>query len=214
LFHLGQQVNKASNHDLIRNTAKRWLLPLLVLALSGIATTASADHSVQSPPICCESPAAPTFIFLGNSAQTDNSTLDLWVQNSSGTYYRVIARAGSGNGSTNSCLTNQGWLPAGKYGRGDGGPLSKVQHMVKTWGNTVVRGNVWFLDSKKCNGGSTVRTELFIHSNGVEGTTWDFNWKTQGCIKVSQHARNTSGFTYYARVVAWDRDNELLSVHH
>jgi hypothetical protein len=87
--------------------------------------------------------------------------------------------------------------------------------MVKDWGNVVVRGNVWFLDRKQCNGGTTIRTELFIHSSGVEGTAWDNNWKTQGCIKVSQHARSSSnGFTYYARTVAYDRNNERLTVTH
>ena len=187
---------------------------IAILACFSLALPASADHSVQMPPICCDPPAPPDFIFVGKASQTDDSRLNLWVQNSSGTYYRVIARAGSGNGSTNSCASNQGWLPAGIYGRGDNDPLSRVDHMYKTTGSEVVRGNVWFLDRKKCNGGTTVRTELFVHSNGIEGTAWDNNWKTLGCIKVSQHARNVSGFTYYARTIAWDRNNERLTVTH
>lgn len=194
-------------------TGQRWLTRVLaLLVFLTIAFPAAADHTVDMPPIAGEPPAPPSFIFVGNAAQTDNSTLNLWVTNSSGTYYRVISRAGSGNGSTNSCTTNQGWLPKGTYGRGDNDPLSDVQHMVKTWGLEVVRGNVWFLDRKKCHTGSTIRSELFIHSNGIEGTTWVPNWTTQGCIKVSQHARNSSGFTYYARTVAWDRINESLTV--
>lgn len=173
---------------------------------------ALADHSVTAfPP---EAPTPPDFIFVGKESKTDDSRLNLWVTNSSGAYYRVLARAGSGNGSADDCATNQGWLPKGTYGRGDNDPKSEVTHKYKTTGNEVVRGHVWFLNSKRCTAGTKDRTELFIHSSGIEGTPWNNNWKSNGCIKVSQHARNNAGFTYYARAVAFQPDNERLIVYH
>lgn len=127
----------------------------------------------------------------------------------SGSRWRVTARAGSGNGSTNDCASSQGWLPEGMYGRNDGDAKSRMEQQYKTWGDPVVQGQVWFLDSKTCSSGSTTRTELFIHSSGIEGTAWNNNWKTAGCIKVSQHAR-TGFYDWWA--AAYDRNNDLLTV--
>lgn len=181
-----------------------------LLLVGTLLQPAAADHTVTNEG---SYDGPPNFYFHGNAAQTDNSNMSLWVTSKNTGYrYRVNARAGSGTGSTNDCYSDNGWLPAGTYGRGDNDPISRVEHQYKTGGDPVVRGNVWFLDSKWCSTGSTKRWGLFIHSSGIEGTAWDNNWKTQGCIKVSQHARD--GYTYYARDLAVDRNNERLIVYH
>jgi hypothetical protein len=152
----------------------------------------------------------PNFYFTGNWSQTDNSTLDLYMTDvTSGIRYRISARAGSGTGSTNDCYYNNGWLPEGLYGRDDNDAIARVEHMYKTWGNEVVRGEVWFLDRKVCSNGSATRSELFIHSNGIEGTPWNNNWKTNGCIKVSQAARGAFAGYWWT---AYDGENEQLTV--
>lgn len=167
-----------------------------------------ADHSVYYDSVYT---APPNFYFDGNWSQSDDSVLTMYVT-VSGDRYRVRSRAGSGNGSTDECATSAGWLPAGAYGRNDGDSNSRMEQMYKTWGDTVVRGQVWFLDKKNCGYSPyTQRTELFIHSNGIEGTSWDYNWKTAGCIKVSQHAR-TGFYDWWA--AAYDRDNERLNVRY
>lgn len=177
------------------------------LALLIPAAPAAADHSVTH---YSNVTAAPNWYFLGNTSDTDNSDLNAYMTNAvDGKRYRISARAGSGSGSTNNCATNSGWLPEGTYGRGDGDSKSRMERMYKTWGDTVVRGNVWFLDRKTCSNGSVTRTELFIHSNGIEGTSWNSNWKTLGCIKVSQHARNGYMGYYWS---AYQGDNDALHV--
>lgn len=60
-----------------------------------------------------------------------------------------------------------------------------------------------------CIRGTQLRTELFIHSNGIEGTAWDSNYKTQGCIKIAQVNRST--LQHYWEL-SLDRENELLQV--
>jgi hypothetical protein len=93
-------------------------------------------------------------------------------------------RAGSGNGSTDSCASNAGWLPNGTYGG-----------TFKTGFNGVINGIVFQLDDKKCGRNRTKRTELFIHSemmpNGkqnpnVESKRWDGpnDYFSEGCVKL------------------------------
>ncbi|WP_411078808.1 L,D-transpeptidase family protein [Streptomyces sp. cmx-18-6] len=96
-------------------------------------------------------------------------------------------RAGSGNGSTNSCKSNAGWLPNGSY---------KIEFHKENY-NKKIKGYVIKLQDKKCSKG-TKRTELFIHSemkkNGKQGRKdgkdspyrWEGNhdYKSEGCIKL------------------------------
>src|SRR5690606_15756634 len=67
--------------------------------------------------------------------------------------YKVRFRAGAGNGSKDSCATNQGWLPNGWYGG-----------TFYTGYDGIINGLVWHLDNKRCKKNGTLRTELFIHS--------------------------------------------------
>lgn len=113
-------------------------------------------------------------------------------------------RAGSGT-TTNECQTDAGWLPDGVY---------YPDFYYKNWGKAVVQGYVWELGSKVCSNGSVTRTELFVHSSGIEGTSWDGNYSTEGCIKISQLDRYSSSGPSLRPFLrsAYDRDNESLSV--
>ncbi|WP_268257067.1 L,D-transpeptidase family protein [Streptomyces capitiformicae] len=105
--------------------------------------------------------------------RTRSYTLDSW-------------RAGSGNGSTNPCKRNAGWLPNGTY---------KIKQFYNNHngGSRGVNGISWLLNDRKCHNG-TPRTELFIHSEmlpngrpgGSEPYRWDGNsdYKSNGCIKL------------------------------
>jgi hypothetical protein len=106
-------------------------------------------------------------------------------------YYIASWRAGSGQ-SKNDCRSSVGWLPAGYY--------SILMHS-DSYGGSKIRGRVWQLTDKACNGGAgTLRTQLFIHSEenssrgqtcGPAGTDYPFCWEgpndyySEGCIKVS-----------------------------
>lgn len=95
-------------------------------------------------------------------------------------------RAGSGSGSTNSCLRNKGWLPNGTY-------KIKQFYPHHNGGLHGVNGISWLLNDTTCWNG-TPRTELFIHSemkpDGTQGSAepyrWDGNsdYKSNGCIKL------------------------------
>ncbi len=104
--------------------------------------------------------------------------------------YDRQVRAGSGNGSTNRCATNQGPLPQNNYG---------ISHYDNYSG--VIQGRVWFHNSSWCKpwepgGGGVLRTELFTHSEETASQTqsstderyrWDgaSDYYSAGCIKVS-----------------------------
>jgi hypothetical protein len=96
---------------------------------------------------------------------------------------KVTMKAGSGNGSNNECTKNAGWLPNGTY--------SNIRYERDHQTNSkVVKGSVWYLGDKLCQGGSTKRTELFIHSQGANGGAWaEANYKSEGCIKINQEDR-------------------------
>lgn len=92
-------------------------------------------------------------------------------------------RAGSGDGSTDTCLKNHGWLPGGWYGG-----------TFKPGFDGDINGLVWHLDNKRCGRG-TLRSALFIHSEmtpsggqncGLEPECWDgaTDYLSEGCIKV------------------------------
>ena len=119
--------------------------------------------------------------------QATHSTLIAYVS-VNGTRYQITQRAGSGNGNTNACVRNAGWLPDGGYNNEDSDSNSHLSFYNKTWGNPVVRGWVWDLGNKKCSNG-TLRSELFIHSEGTSGWT-ESNYKSEGCIKINQTDRS------------------------
>ncbi|MEU4345893.1 L,D-transpeptidase family protein [Streptomyces sp. NPDC023838] len=96
-------------------------------------------------------------------------------------------RAGSGTGSTNSCLPNRGVLPRGTY------PV-KAYYPHHNGGLHGVNGISWYIGDKRCKPGGTNRTALFIHSemlpSGGQGSAEPYRWngnsdyKSNGCIKL------------------------------
>lgn len=178
------------------------LLPTPVMAhhaSSHTATTPSAFVGFET--------SNPYLVFDKNTIT--NSTLIAYA--SYGTErYRISMRAGSGQ-TTNDCQkytgpgTSGGWLPNGTY---------YPNFYYKNWGSAVVQGYVWELGSKVCSNGSVTRTELFIHSSGIEGTAWNGVYSTQGCIKISQldrYSASGSSLRPFLRS-AYHPDSEVLSV--
>ncbi|MGH4031802.1 L,D-transpeptidase family protein [Actinomycetota bacterium Odt1-20B] len=103
-------------------------------------------------------------------------------------------RAGSGNGSKDSCATNRGWLPNGTY-------KIKKFYWHHNGGARGVNGIAWDIGNHKCHSGKW-RTELFIHSkmkpNGQQGSgpyRWTGSYASNGCIKLSPHdIRELAGY--------------------
>lgn len=123
--------------------------------------------------------------------------------------YRISARGGSGNGwSTSECDADDGPLPVGYYGRGDGDLLSQFTFEYKTTDSETIRGWVWRLGSKRCNPTGLKRFGLFIHSQGL--TDWYGDYSTEGCIKISQVDRTFMAIEYYR---AWSNSNGRLRVN-
>lgn len=165
------------------------LMGCLLIGSSGVA---SADP--DSPEAVAKEAAAAGlkkvgfFVFEKNRKNPSNSRLEWqeWVIYDNRPPRQVLGlqwRAGSGNGSTDSCASNAGWLPNGRYGG-----------TFRTGFDGIINGIVFQLDNKKCKGG-TERTELFIHSemkpNGkqnpdVESERWDgpSDYLSEGCVKL------------------------------
>jgi hypothetical protein len=194
----------------------RSLVGLGAIAVLFVQATPANAATVVSAALA---PQPPNFYFYGSTPTT--TMLDFYY-NDTNTGNRVVYtwKAGSGqltvSGANDECHSNVGWLPAGPYGRQDNDDNSQVVHYYKTDGNTTVRGNVWSLGNKYCtpiSGGwsARFRTELFIHSNGIEGTQWNGSYATQGCIKLSQADRATLVGLLWK---VYDADNERLFVTH
>ncbi|MEU0163186.1 hypothetical protein ABZ154_31405 [Streptomyces sp. NPDC006261] len=168
---------------------------LAVVLLSTGMSVATAQPATAQP-----AEAAPAFAaagkkkakpkqylkFVKNKKNPSNSKLHLMAAGKK----KPVAtwRAGSGNGSTNACKPNAGWLPNGSY---------KIEFHKKNFNGSAIKGYVIKLQDKKCSNG-TKRTELFIHSemqkNGKQGPKrgkdspwrWDGNgdYKSLACIKL------------------------------
>jgi len=118
--------------------------------------------------------------------------------------HRITMAAGSGNGTLNDCTSNAGPAPDGYYGRSDGDSNSDLVFEDKEWGGTVIRGWVWYMRNKRCDGGSsTLRTALYIHSQGYTG--WqDSNYASLGCVKVNQTDRSWLSTVYRISYQYWN----------
>ncbi|MEU4352926.1 hypothetical protein [Streptomyces sp. NPDC023838] len=143
--------------------------------------------------------------FKINRKDTSNSRLSLvYVQvvnpDKVHTYTVKSWRAGSGTGSTNSCLSKRGVLPSATYD-------IKTFDAHHPGGPHGVNGISWYIGDKHCkpHGKGTNRTELFIHSemlpSGKQGSSepyrWDGNsdYKSNGCIKLKpSDARDLAGY--------------------
>jgi hypothetical protein len=112
---------------------------------------------------------------------------------------KITMKAGSGNGTTDDCVTNQGWLPKSTDNAGTHRlyyPRYEVNHQTSS---TVVKGSVWNLGSHICSKDTVTRTELFIHSEGGNGGSWTAsNYYSAGCVKIDQGDRS-----YLANVYNW-----------
>lgn len=182
------------------------LLALTSLVIGGLPSHAYGHHDPSHTAHASywnSNNAANPYMVFTKQATTD-STLTAYVSFPDGRY-RVQMRAGSGTG-TNECVRNVGWLPDGTYS-------SIVYYADKTWGDTTVRGSVWYLGDKPCHNG-TPRTELFIHSSGGNDEAWTGNYSSNGCIKVSQldrYSASGASLRTYLRA-AYNRNSETLTV--
>ncbi|MFC4109706.1 hypothetical protein [Micromonospora zhanjiangensis] len=155
------------------------------IALSVITPASAYSDVLQSD--CQSSKTNPTMTFDKGTAPYGN----LYTYYSSAAYCgsqlmatrrKVTMKAGSGDGTSNDCTSNKGWLPNGSYT-----PRYEVNHQTSS---TVVKGSVWNLGNKLCSAGTVTRTELFIHSQGGNGGSWtESNYKSAGCIKINQTDR-------------------------
>lgn len=108
------------------------------------------------------------------------------------TYNNRRYGSGSGNGSYDECLSNQGPLPMGRYS----GVSSWHQD---SFNGSAIYGRVFRLQNKQCWNG-TWRTALFIHTEetpsrtqgSIEPQRWDgpSDYKSAGCVKL---ARSNNG---------------------
>lgn len=162
---------------LVRHVAS---IAVLFLPLIAVATPAqAATHCAWS------------YGFNKNPSSNVNSKfgmLDWWDANGActsvyGTWNTGWSnpRAGSGKGTqsqwSNDCLSNYGWIPDG---------WTNITAYSYNWPGTVVRGPVLRLADRTCHNGTTLRTELFVHSS----FPWDVSrYASEGCIKLS----NTGG---------------------
>ena len=155
---------------------------------------------------CMAAVAAVGFVVLAGAAGTARAAVWMdfsrvyntwstlrytWQDDSTGQQRATQSwRAGSGY-TTNDCQSGAGWLPTGFY---------DVRGHWDHYDGSAIKGRVWYLSDKRCNGGSgTLRTELFIHSEETADdgqycpTSYDdpFCWegdsdyKSSGCIKVA-----------------------------
>jgi len=141
------------------------------------------------------------------------STLDMYYNamhwgGTVATRYRIRVRAGSGLNDTNECTTDHGPAPSGLYRR-NRYDNSELTFYYKTESENIVYGWVWYMGSKRCNGGTGIeRTGLFIHSQGWSG--WEENnYRSAGCIKINQVDR---AFMANAYRTAYSNTRGILSV--
>lgn len=149
-----------------------------VLALGGFITGLTP---AQAAPTGAQS---TTYYFQFDKGTNTNSRLNL-IKVRSGQQTKVASwRAGSGV-TTNECEKNKGWLPNGTY---------EIKRYNTNYNGSLIKGYAFQLNDKKCENGTTVRTELFIHSEmrqdgnagNTEPTRWDgdSDYKSAGRIKL------------------------------
>jgi hypothetical protein len=123
------------------------------------------------------------FTFTKNSSQPNHSSLNLTIREVVSGVPRppvvnVTVRAGSGDGTTNGCVVNHGWLPNGSY---------RVHEAFNNNPGGIVTGHAFYLNDTYCSNG-TWRSALFIHSS----YPWsDNDYFSEGCIKVNNSDINT-----------------------
>jgi hypothetical protein len=172
----------------VSRTGRAYLAAAMIGLTMGASeiTQAQAYTDVVST-TCMASSSNPTFTFDKGSAPYGT----LYAFYSSAAYcgstlmptrHKVTMKAGSGDGNSNECASDHGWLPNGAYQA-----RYEVNHQTSS---AVVKGSVWNLGNHVCSSGNVTRTELFIHSQGGNGGSWsESNYKSAGCIKINQTDR-------------------------
>ncbi|MFE9098747.1 hypothetical protein [Streptomyces sp. NPDC007264] len=185
---------------LVRGKKHRVLKSVAVAAALAAAGGAAVPTAAQALPghtatrVAAKPAAASSnysyLWFRKNSRNPANSRLEFVFVQDNGDRHHVFTvaswRAGSGSGSTNSCLKNRGWLPNGTYKM-----LDFTKH--HNGGAHGVNGIAWHISDHKCSNG-TWRTDLFIHSemlpSGRQGSSEPYRWdgasdyRSNGCIKL------------------------------
>jgi hypothetical protein len=166
----GQSPGKARSPRHSRHRDSFVAMGLVTIAAMGLFSKVASAQTAPSP---------PSMLFQKSGAPYGT----LYAYMSFGTIRASYSfQSGSGNGSNDECASNAGWLPSGEY--------SSANLYYKTWGSAVVQGWVWEIPNKTCYDGSVTRTELFVHSSGIEGTSWSpSNYYSAGCIKLNQDDR-------------------------
>jgi hypothetical protein len=172
----------------VSSTGSAYLAAIVFGLAVGAPQVALAKDPTDVIETCGAANSNPTFTFNKGSAPYGT----LYVYYSSRAYCdstltsvrrKVTMKAGSGNGSSNDCAKNEGWLPNGQYDA-----RYEANHQTDS---KVVKGSVWYLGSHECSKGTVTRTELFLHSQGGNGGSWtDSNYKSEGCIKINQDDRS------------------------
>ncbi|HEY3479733.1 MAG TPA: hypothetical protein VGL02_12625 [Streptomyces sp.] len=161
----------------------------LTSAVAHAATNTAAGTTAKAAPRAAAAGRNYTYLEFDKGASPTNSRLRfVYVQNTNPDHVRswVVAswRAGSGDGSKNTCYRNHGWLPNGTY---------KILHYYAhhNGGAHGVNGISWQISDHKCWNG-TPRTELFVHSkmlpSGKQGSgpyRWTGSYVSNGCVKLS-----------------------------
>lgn len=173
----------------LRDHLMAFITPHIVLAFVLTSSPAlaadggkSADQVVPELPTgaaCVPSEEPPHFVFSkGVGDQTDRGRVTLFAT-INGCRVSVTARAGSGwMNHIDECRRGRGPTP--------NGGLRVEQFLDKRGGHHVVQGTVWKLSDKYCWNGKQKRADLYIHSNGKEGTAWNGRYTSSGCVKVDQ----------------------------
>jgi len=137
--------------------------------------------------------------FLVNYNPQNMLNSEMWAMQGLGGLQRW--RTGSGNfgpgdrghgDPRNECLSNRGHAPRGSY------RMRTPPYHQMHFNGSEIKGRVWRLDDKKCNYGTTVRTELFVHTEELsnhgqdpnrEAFRWDGpnDYRSEGCWKVARH---------------------------
>ncbi len=189
------------------------LLALSVLLTTALLSSSQGSAAAYTDTVVSTATLPPNLYFSrGGSINNDNAiigTLTAYVSYD-GYRHRISMPAGSGTGTLDDCTTNAGPAPDGYYGRSDGDGNSDLVFEYKDWGGTVIRGWVWYMRNKRCDGaGTTLRTALYIHSQGYTG--WDdTNYRSLGCVKINQVDRSWLSTVYRISYQYW---NDRLKVY-
>lgn len=175
---------------------RRLVLAAAALALGGAAALPQPAQARPAPaPASATTPQAAraghSYLRFTKGSDPQNSRLSFVVAQTDGsghTTSRTVGRwrAGSGNGSKDSCAPFAGWLPDGTY------PV-KAFYEHHDGGPHGVNGIAWYIGDHRCPSGR-MRTDLFIHSemlpSGAAGSSEPYRWdgdsdyRSNGCIKL------------------------------